>query len=169
MISLSLGIYKSLKIEKYKIFTDTIEMVMYWNFLKGLKNRKDFFQTSKKLKFFKRLKKKLAYNFLFWWYLCLILVLRWWWLYKMSLGVFFTLLGKFKKDGCECFVCLVEFTCEAIWSRTFVCRECFYYIFNFISSDWSVPLICFFLIQFWRVVCLQKVVHFFSVVKFVDI
>ena len=63
------------------------------------------------------------------------------------------LLEKFKEDGYKfLFVCLVEFACEAIWSWTLVCREYFYDIFNVISSDWSVPLICFFLIQFgWAV------------------
>ena len=39
---------------------------------------------------------------------------------------------------------MVEFACEAVWSWTFVCRECFYYIFNLISSDQSVQLIYFF-------------------------
>ena len=30
----------------------------------------------------------LAYNFPFWWYLCLLWVLGWWWFHRMSLGVF---------------------------------------------------------------------------------
>ena len=42
------------------------------------------------------------------------------------------------------FVCFIEFTCEAIWSWTFICRDCFYYIFNLISIDLSVLLIYFF-------------------------
>jgi len=54
----------------------------------------------------------------------------------------FTNLKKFKEDGYKfLFVCLVEFG-EAIWSWTFTYRECFYDIFNFISSDRSV--------QFWQ-------------------
>ena len=32
--------------------------------------------------------KILAYSFLFWWYLCLVLELGWWWHHRMSLGVF---------------------------------------------------------------------------------
>ena len=32
--------------------------------------------------------KILASNFLFWWYLCLVLVSGWWWLHRMTLGVF---------------------------------------------------------------------------------
>ena len=67
----------------------------------------------------------------------------------------FNLLEKFKKDGYTFFfVCLVEFACEAIWSWTFVCRKCFYYIFNLISSAPSVKMIYFFLVQSWQVVCL---------------
>ena len=31
--------------------------------------------------------KILAYSFLFWWYLCLVLELGWWWCPRMSLGV----------------------------------------------------------------------------------
>jgi len=63
----------------------------------------------------------------------------------MCLGVFLLLqpFEKFKEDGYKfLFVCLVEFACEAIWSWTFVCRECFYYVFNFTSSDRSIQLIC---------------------------
>ena len=55
---------------------------------------------------------------------------------------------------------LVEFTCEAIWSWTFVCRECFYYIFNFIFNDWSIRLIFLFLVQFWQAVFLQYPLRF---------
>ena len=35
--------------------------------------------------------KILAYSFLFWWYLCLVLELGWWWHHRMSLGVFLLL------------------------------------------------------------------------------
>ena len=31
----------------------------------------------------------------------------------------------------------------------FACRECFYYIFTFISNDQSIQMICFISIQFW--------------------
>ena len=64
----------------------------------------------------------------------------------MSLEVFlfFSLLEKFKKDEYEFFMCLVEFACEAIWSWTFVCRECFYYIFNFISFFFFLFLFSFY-------------------------
>ena len=64
----------------------------------------------------------------------------------------YNLLEKFKKDGYKFFVCLVEFSSKAIWSQTFVFREYFYYIFHFISSDQSVQIIYFFLIQFWQAV-----------------
>ena len=40
----------------------------------------------------------------------------------------------------------------SLWSWTCVCRECFCYIFNFISSARSIQLIWFFLIQFWQAV-----------------
>ena len=59
----------------------------------------------------------------------------------MSLRVFllFQILEKFKEDRFNFLIVgLLEFTCEAIWSWTFVCRECFYDIFKFISSDQSV-------------------------------
>ena len=48
----------------------------------------------------------------------------------LKCSVFSNLLEKFKKDGYKFFVYLVEFACEALWSWTFVRRECFYYIFN---------------------------------------
>ena len=71
--------------------------------------------------------KILACNFLFWWYL-------WFWyqgdggfiecLWECSL--IFNLLQDFEKDKYKFFfVCLVEFTCEAIRSWTFVCKEFF--------------------------------------------
>ena len=64
-------------------------------------------------------------------------------------------LKKFKEDGYKFpFVYLVEFTCEAIWSWTFIYKDGFYDIFNFISSDRSVQLIFFFLIQFRQAVSL---------------
>ena len=66
---------------------------------------------------------------------------------------FFNFLKEFKEDGHQfLFICLIEFACEAIWSWTFICRECFYDLFNFISSDWSVQLVCFYLIQLWQAV-----------------
>ena len=92
--------------------------------------------------------KILAYSFLFWWYLCLVLELGCCWCHLMSLGVFLFLLEKFKEDAYKfLFVCLVEFTCEALWSWTFICSECFYD-----TSDWSVQLNYFFLIKFWKAV-----------------
>ena len=45
---------------------------------------------------------------------------------------------------------LVQFSCESIWSWSFLCMECLDDIFNFISIDQSVQLIYFFLIQFWQ-------------------
>ena len=84
------------------------------------------------------LSKILACNFLFWKYLCLVLVLGDGG-FRECLGdySFFNLLQKFKKDGYNLFMCLVEFTCETIWSGLLLV-ECFYYTFNFISSDQSV-------------------------------
>ena len=48
--------------------------------------------------------------------------------------------------------CLIEFTCEAIWSWAFVCWEIFNYSFNFITCDLSVHIFYFFLVQSWKVV-----------------
>ena len=45
---------------------------------------------------------------------------------------------------------IAEFTCEAIWSWTFVCWKIFDYSFNFCDWDWSVQIFCFFLVQFWK-------------------
>ena len=48
--------------------------------------------------------------------------------YLWECSFFFSLLEKFKKDGYTFFfVCLVEFTCETIWSSTFICREYFFF------------------------------------------
>ena len=41
-------------------------------------------------------------------------------------------------------VCLEYFTIVPLWCYAFVCRECFYYKLNFISSDLSVQLIIYF-------------------------
>ena len=54
-----------------------------------------------------------------------------------------------------------SFAQKAICSWTFVCRRCLHYIFHFISTDWSIQLIYFFLIQLWQAVCLQKVEFIF--------
>ena len=64
-------------------------------------------------------------------------------------SLLFSFLEEFETDWYKkFFVCLVEFTCEAIWSWTFVCREFLNYRFYFTSSDKFVQIICFFLIQF---------------------
>ena len=67
---------------------------------------------------------------------CLVLVSGWWW-------CLFSPLKEFKKDRCKFFfVCLVEFSKEAIWFQTFVCREVLKnYQFYFRSSDQSVQII----------------------------
>ena len=98
--------------------------------------------------------KILACNFLFW--CCL-----WFWYQGdghfieclRECSLLFHFLEELKKDQYKFFVCLVEFSCEAIWSWTFVCREFFNYTFYFTSSDRSVQMICFFWIQFWWTVC----------------
>ena len=97
--------------------------------------------------------KILACNFLFWWCLCLVLASGWCWLHRCpwKCSLLFKFLEEFEMDQCKFFVCLVEFTCEAI--LTFVCREFLNYRFYFSSSDLSVQIIYFFLIQFWRTVC----------------
>ena len=78
--------------------------------------------------------KILAYNFLFL-VVSFVLVSASWWFHRSPWEYsVFNILEKFKKDGYKFFfVCLLEFTCEAIWSWTFAGRECFYYIFSFIS------------------------------------
>ena len=66
--------------------------------------------------------KILACNFLLWWCLCVVLVSGRF--HRMSLELLFNFLEAFEKDQCYFFfVCLVEFTCEAIWSWTFLYRK----------------------------------------------
>ena len=64
----------------------------------------------------------------------------------------FNLLEEFE-DWYKLFLfCWVKFTCEAIWSWTFLCRDLFFffnYRFYFISSDQSVLIFYAFLVQFW--------------------
>ena len=48
--------------------------------------------------------------------------------------------------------CLIELTCEAIWSWAFVCWKIFNHSFNFSACGWSVHIFYFFLIQSWQVV-----------------
>ena len=63
-------------------------------------------------------------------------------------SLLFSFFEEFKKDQCKfLFVCVVEFTCEAISSWTFVCRVLLNYRFHFTSSDWYVQIIYFFLSQ----------------------
>ena len=67
-----------------------------------------------------------ACNFLFLWCLWLVLLPGWWWLHRISLGVFLpnNILEEFEKVRYKFFfVCLVEFACGVIWSRTFAYRE----------------------------------------------
>ena len=66
-------------------------------------------------------------------------------LHRLSLVVFLLLktLEKFKEDWYKLlFVCLIEFSFEAIWSWTFVYRECFllHIQFHFLLSIFSVDL-----------------------------
>ena len=91
------------------------------------------------------------------WFSCL--VSGWCRLHRTSLGVFPTLqsLDEFETSQYSefFFVCLVEFTCAAIWSWTRVCREGLFVCFtDFVSLPLmeSVHIVCF-LIQFWRAVC----------------
>mgnify|MGYP007134234002 CR=1 FL=1 len=51
----------------------------------------------------------LAYNFLLWWCLCLVLISGWWWLHRVFVSVPSSKpFEEFKKDWCEFFLCLVE-------------------------------------------------------------
>ena len=54
----------------------------------------------------------------------------------------FNLLEEYEKNWYKFFVCLVEFTCEIIWSWTFCL---FVFTVYFTSSDWSVQIIYLFL------------------------
>ena len=53
------------------------------------------------------------------------------------------------------FVCLVEFAWENIWPWSVVCKFYLNYRFGSTSSDWSVQVIYFFLLQFWYTVFLK--------------
>ena len=83
----------------------------------------------------------LACSFLFLFFIfCSVFVWFWYqgdggfieWFWECS--ILFHLLEEFEKDWCKfCFVCLVEFPCEAVQSWTFVCRQFFklQVLFNF--------------------------------------
>ena len=75
--------------------------------------------------------------------------------YHWECSLLCSILEEFEKEWYKFFVCLVEFTCEAIWSQTLVYREFSSYSY-LISSDWSVKIIFFFLIQLWWPVCFQN-------------
>ena len=72
----------------------------------------------------------------------------------MSLGVFLPLeffLAEFQKDRCQLFSkCLIAFTCEVVWSWSFVCWEFLNHSFNFITCYLSVHIFCFFMTQSWE-------------------
>lgn len=77
---------------------------------------------------------------------------------------FFSLLEKFlRRTSIKCFVCLVEFFCEVLWSWTFVGSGFITYSISFLVT----LLFNLFLLKFLWVVCFQEVVHFFQIVKFV--
>ena len=104
-------------------------------------------------------KKILTRNVLFWWFLGLVLASVWWWLHRMPLGVFPPLQSSGRVwEGLVWFL-LFMFGRIPQWSHL-VLGFCFQggfflklnfinYRFYLISSDWSVQMICFFLIQFW--------------------
>ena len=55
-------------------------------------------------------------------------------------------------------------------SRGLLCvRSFFYYCFNFTSWYWSIQSFSFFLIQFGKIVCFQKFVHYIQVVQFLGL
>ena len=92
-----------------------------------------------------------AHNLILWW--CLL----WFWYHSggcfiecfWECSLLFRLLEEFEKNQCKFFfVSLVEVTCEAICSWTFVYRELFFknYRCYFTSSDWPVQIIYFFLV-----------------------
>uniref|UniRef100_A0A9L0TC83 Uncharacterized protein n=1 Tax=Equus caballus TaxID=9796 RepID=A0A9L0TC83_HORSE len=49
------------------------------------------------------------------------------------------------------FECLVEFSREAVWSWTLIFGEVFDYRFYFLTCDWSIQILHFFLIQFGEI------------------
>ena len=89
--------------------------------------------------------KILAYNFIFWLY-HLVLVLGWWWLHRMSLGISSIFWKSLRR-----IVLLCMFGRILLWSHlvlNFFSGDCYYYIFNFISSEQSVQIIYFLLFCF---------------------
>ena len=73
----------------------------------------------------------------------------------MSLPLSHCILEEFEKVRCQLFSkCLIEFTCEAIWSWAFICWKIFNHSFNFSACDKSVHIFYFFLVQS------RKVLHF---------
>ena len=64
---------------------------------------------------------------------------------------------------------MVEFSCEAIWSWAFVCWKISDYSLDFLACDGFVKIFYFFLVQFWKVILLYELVHFFQVVYFIGI
>ena len=87
------------------------------------------------------------------WYLCLVWcqgnggLIEWVW------ESFFlcNFLNSFRRIGVNS-LCLVEFTCKAIWSWTFLWWEFLDYWSNFSTGNWSVPIFYFFLLQTRRIV-----------------
>ena len=83
----------------------------------------------------------LVCNFLFWSYLCLVLVSGWWWPHRMSLGVFLPLqfFGRVW-EGLQInfFKYWVKFNSEDFWSCAFPHCEIFDYWFYLFTSNLSV-------------------------------
>ena len=67
------------------------------------------------------------------------------WLGKLALVFWWVGLDLFSK-------CLVEFSCEAVWSWAFVYWKISDYSFYFCACDGFVKIFYFFLVQFWKVV-----------------
>ena len=87
--------------------------------------------------------------------------------WKSSILLYF--LKQSEDGGWLSLKCSVEFSCETAWSRAFVCWEFFDDCFNFVCCYWSVQVFCFFFIQVWKILFLQKCVHFIQVFKFLSI
>ena len=65
--------------------------------------------------------------------------------------------------------CLIEFSCEDIWSWASVFWEIFDHRFNFSACNWVVHHFYLFLVQSWKIELFWESVYFFQVIYFIAI
>ena len=114
----------------------------------------------------------LVCNFLYSWYLCLVLVSEWWWPCRISLGIF--LLQLFQRFWAG-YILVLPLSFDRIWLFSLQALGfCFWKTYDpsfyFSACDWLVHIFFLFLLSSdLETRNFLRIVHFFQVVYFIGI